>query len=231
MESQSYESRSPLDQEGWRRILIQQYTLHEAPHWPQAAEEGEGPRVVAPRVHALTDIYKCLHQGEFGVGHLISSPDMFREILARELKRTSQTISEPLFEEVAPDGSVRRLNIRPYALLSAPELDRAGKLLVEVCLASSRLHKGSTERFLEMLELFKHLNDRGELVAHGLTFIFPPALVADFLLQVRDFLGQHEAIPVLSHSSIYRQLNRPSYRVVDLAMLRQSSLAFLLTGH
>jgi hypothetical protein len=223
-----FESPTSLDRDELRRLLRQQYAWHEVPHWPQAHEGGE---VVTPRVHALTDIYKCLHQGEFGVGHLISSPDLFRELLARELYRTGQTVDEPLFEEVAPDGSVRRLNIRPYGLLLTPDLDRAVELLVEVCLASSKLHKGNPDRFLETLELFQGLNDRGELAAAGLTFIFPPALVANFLSQVRDFLGQHEALPVLSHSSVYRQLNRPSYRVVDLAVLRQSSLAFLLTGH
>jgi hypothetical protein len=184
-----------------------------------------------PRVHTLADIYKFLHQGEFGVGHLISSAEMFREILSRELQRAGEPTAEPLFEEVTPDGSVRRLNIRPYGMLFTPEIEKAREMLVEVCLESSRLGRGDIERFLAVLDIFEGLNNQGELSGGGLTFIFPPALVADFLFQVRDFRSQHGSIPVLSHSSVYRRLNRPSYRVVDLAVLSQSPLAFLLTGH
>lgn len=223
----SFESPGPLDKERLRQVLIQQYALHEVRHWPGE----ERPRVAAPRVHALIDIYKCLHQGEFGVGHLIGSPDMFRELLARELHRAGEMTAESLFEEVALDGSVRRLNLRPFAFFFAPEVDRAGELLVDVCLASSQLSKGDTERFLETLDLFKELNDQGELACQDLTFIFPPALVADFLWQVRDFFNRMGSIPVLSHSTGYRRLNRPSYRVVELSILRQSPLASLLTGH
>lgn len=219
----------PLNKAGLRQVLIRQYVLHEVPHWPKAREEQ--PQVMVPRVHALADIYKCLHQGEFGVGHLISSAAMFREILSRELHRAGEPVVEPLFEEVAPDGSVRRLNIRPYGMLFTPEIEKAGEMLVEVCLESSRLGRGSIERFLEVMDIFKDLNNQGELTGEGLTFIFPSALVTDFLAQVRDFLSLHGSIPVLSHSAVYRRLNRPSYRVVDLAVLSQSPLAFLLTGH
>jgi hypothetical protein len=35
-------------------------------------------------------------------------------------------------------------------------------------------------------------------------------------------------VPVFSHSERYRRLNRPSYRVVMLGVLRQSPLAVLL---
>lgn len=219
----------PLDKDGLRQVLMQQYALHEVPHWPTAGEEPA--RVVVPRVHALADIYKCLHQGEFGVGHLISSAGMFREILSRELHRAGEPMVEPLFEKVASDGSVRRLNIRPYGMLFTPEIEKAIEMLVEVCLESSRQGRGDIEGFLEVLDIFGDLNKQGELANGGLTFIFPPALVADFLVQVRDFLREHGSIPVLSHSAVYRRLNRPSYRVVDLAVLSQSPLAFLLTGH
>jgi hypothetical protein len=226
-----WEPQPPLDKPGLRQLLIRQYALHEAPHWPRGEAGEERPQAVAPRVHALADLYKFLHQGEFGVGHFISSPEMFREILARELHRTGEPATEPLFEEVTPDGSIRRLNLRPYGMLFTPEIEKAGEMLVEVCLESSRMGRGDIARFLEALEMFKALNDQGEIDTGNLTFIFPPALVAEFLVQVRDFLGQHGSIPVLSHSSVYRRWNRPSYRVVDLAVLRQSPLAFLLTGH
>jgi len=124
-----FEARQPLDKAGLRQILIQQYDLHEVPHWLQPEAGEERLHVVAPRVHALADVYKFLHQGEFGVGHLISSPEMFREILSRELHRTGEPTTEPLFEKVDPGGSIRRLNIRPYGLLFFPEVEKAGEML------------------------------------------------------------------------------------------------------
>lgn len=220
-----------LNKAGLREVLIRQYALHEARHWPLIAAKETRPQAVVPQVHALADIYKCLHQGEFGVGHSISSPGMFRELLSRELHRAGEATSEPLLENVAPDASVFRVNIRPYRLLFQQEVERACELLVEVCLASSRIGQGSTERFLDALAEFKNLNDSGELAWEGRTFIFPPNLVEHFLLQVQDFLTRTGSIPVLSHSSVYRRLNAPSYRVVNWEVLRQSPLASLLTMH
>lgn len=213
----------------WQQILCQQYEWHELPHWPiPALAESLQPQV--PWVHALTDIYKCLYQGEFGIGHSISSPQMFQEILARELQRTGQNTAEPLLEQVSPDGCIVRINLRPLRLL-CPEIPTMLRLLTEVCLASAASRQGRTERFLESLAAFQELNRQGDLQAGGLILMFPPELVAAFLKQVRDFYLQHDTVPVLSHSSRYRRLNQPSYRVVVWEILRQSPLADLLAGH
>ncbi len=216
--------------DSWRAILCQQYAWHEANHWPAAPP---GPlTTVVPRIHTLADIYKCLYQGEFGIGHSIDSAAMFRELLERELQRASGGLDEPLWEQVAPDGAILRLNLRPYRQLFPTELGRAVELLVDVCLASAAQVQGEPSRFLAALAAFQEANAQGELVAAGRVFVFPPALVTAFLQQVQDFWTQQGGLPVLSHSAVYRRYNRPSYRVVSRTVLQQSPLgALLLARH
>ncbi|MGQ9921084.1 MAG: hypothetical protein ACUVRZ_07105 [Desulfobacca sp.] len=211
----------------WQAILCQQYAWHEAPHWPPLAPGEEAP-VVVPQIHTLADIYKCLYQGEFGIGHSISSPAMFRELLERELRRSGPATPEPLLESVAPLDAILRVNIRPYALLFPQDLPQACQLLVEVCLASSQRVKGRPERFLATLAAFGEFNRAGGLQAEGRIFIFPPEQVVNFLQQVRDFLDQQGSLPVLSHSAVYRRYNAPSYRVVSREVLAESQLGALI---
>jgi hypothetical protein len=216
---------SPHD--SWQSILCQQYAWHEAPHWPTLAPGQETP-VVVPRIHTLADIYKCLYQGEFGIGHSITSPTLFRELLERELRRSRPATPEPLLESVAPAGAILRVNIRPYAALFSQDPAQACQLLVEVCLASSQRVQGQPERFLAALAAFQEGNKAGKLQAAGRLFIFPPEQVEDFLKQVRGFLAQYGSLPVLSHSSVYRRYNAPSYRVVSREVLAESQLGALI---
>ena len=49
-----------------------------------------------------------------------------------------------------------------------------------------------------------------------------------FFSDVQRFVKSNEEIPMLGHSETYRRLNDPSYMVADLAVLKESPLAFLL---
>ena len=57
-------------------LMIRQFELHEIRHH-EAVDANDRGAVVMPRAHAIADVYKCLHQGEFGVGHSIRSPVHF----------------------------------------------------------------------------------------------------------------------------------------------------------
>ncbi len=81
------------------------------------------------------------------------------------------------------------------------------------------------------MKLFEDLNRQGELGAGGQILMFPPPLVRSFLEQVQDFFRQYGTVPVLSHSSLYRRLNQPSYRVAVWEILQQSPLAVRWRGH
>jgi len=210
-----------------KELLIQQYLLHEVEHHPFHTIHGGGPTPAEPRAHTLVDIYKCLHQGEFGVAHTIDDPGRFRDRLYHELLESQPRSDEPVLENVAVDGTIMRLNLRPYRALFGDDTSKACDLLAEACLRSADIPKGSSERFLSVLYSFKDLNSAGELVVGNVIYVFPTEMVKHFLMQIRELARRMGEIPVFSHSPNYRQLNAPSYRVVDISVIQQSSLVFI----
>ena len=214
-----------------RDLLIQQYVLHEVEHHPLNASQKVGTTTAKPLAHDLIDIYKCLHQGEFGVAHTVDDPDRFRDRLHHELQGIRPASDEPVLENVSIDGSIMRVNLRPYRALFAENTHKACDLLTEACLESVAIHKGNSERFLMVLDGFRDLNKTGELVAGNIVYAFPSEMVDRFFKEVGDLARRLGEIPVFSHSPVYRRLNSPSYRVVDLSVIQQSALTFMLNRH
>lgn len=209
-------------------LLIQQYLLHEVEHHPFHTIHGGESTQAKPRAHTLIDIYKCLHQGEFGVAHTIDDPGRFRDRLYYELSESQPRSDEPVLENVAVDGTIMRLNLRPYRALFGDDTDKACDLLAEACLRSAGIPKGSSERFFSVLYSFKDLNMARELVVGNVIYVFPTEMVEHFLMQVKGLARRLGEIPVFSHSTNYRRLNTPSYRVVDLSVIQQSALNFII---
>lgn len=235
--------------EGIREVLVLQYELHEAGHHLSAtkqtppkqaparrADGGDRPVEVAaavpppvtPMAHTVSDIYKCLHQSTFGVGHSIDSPQDFKRRLIHELMRPQAAFTEPLMEKVSPDGAVLRVNLRPFRALFMGSEERGCELLLQVCLESADMETGSPAGFFSSLELFRDLNKSCELTAGGMIFSFAEHIVNGFLLEIRKLTASSGFIPVLSHSPVYKSFNDPSYRVVHLNALMRSPLAALI---
>lgn len=214
--------------EGVRNVLLAQYALHEAKHHSECGR-GEAEHVpTVPKAHTIADIYKCLHQGQFGVGHSIEDPAKFANLLAIELARAEPNSTEPVLENVSPGGLVFRVNLRPFRRLFAGRDELASRLLAGLCLSSAATLMGNRKDFNMSLEWFRDLNNSGELAIHGRSYMFPGELVDLFLEQVNDFVRTTGSIPVLSHSIAYKRFNAPSYRVVNRAVMEHSSLASLL---
>ena len=214
--------------DGIKRLLVQQFLLHEVEHHPfYATRDGEKTRT-PPLAHTPMDIYKCLHQGEFGVAHTVDDPGRFRDRLYREIDRIQPENNEPVLEDVAVDGAVLRVNLRPYRALFVDDIHRACDLLTDVCLKSADIPKGSAERFLALLHGFRDLNKAGDLAVGDIIYAFSPHMVDHFLTEVRALAHRMGQIPVFSHSPTYRRLNSPTYRVVDRSVMLSSSLAFIL---
>jgi hypothetical protein len=217
-----------VDRKGLREVIIQQYLLHEIEHHYPSMSQGTQPTKVVPRAHTLVDIYKCLHQGEFGLGHSIDNPANFENQLAREFSRAKPTATEPILENIAPDGSVLRLNLRPYRNLFKDNEIKARNLLQQVCLDSARIEKGDRERFFATLAAFREMNNMGEFNVGGMIYFFPQRMVDHFLREIMDLTRRLGNVPVLSHSPVYRQFNDPTYRVVDRVVLKGSPLTSIL---
>jgi hypothetical protein len=199
-------------------------------HHDLQAGNPNGPTPRVPIAHGLIDIYKCLHQGEFGVGHTIDHPEGFRQRLYQEIMRESAAgpVREPAVENISADGRMLRINLRALSYFCSGDAERAADDLARVCVQSARDTRGSNVHFFEALDLFKMLNQTGEIALAGHVFAFPSAMVNSFLSEVRELMRRIREVPVLSHSDSYRRLNRPSYRVVTRPVLEASPLAGIL---
>ena len=213
-----------------RQMLIQQYMLHEVQHHDLHAGHPDGRTPRKPVAHDLIDIYKCLHQGEFGVGHTIDHPEGFRQRLYQELMwdAAAAAVSEPAVENISADGRMLRVNLRAVRQLYGDDVNRVADELTRVCVQSAQVTQGSDVHFFETLDQFKMLNQSGEIALAGHVFAFPAAMVEIFLSKVRELMRRIRQVPVLSHSESYRRLNRPSYRVVTRPVLEASPLAGIL---
>jgi len=211
-----------------KALLVDQYLLHEVDHHAALVAIDGAPVITEPRAHQLVDIYKCLHQGEFGVGHMIDEPQGFHDRLLRDFLTGSPQADAPVLEKVSADGTSLRLNLRPFRAWWDDNPSQACALLTDACVRSAAIRRGDSERFLACLNTFSALNRDSVLAVGPLVFRFQPSAVDQFLTGVRRLARQLGQLPVFGHSSTYNRFNRPSYRVVESAVIDQSPLASLI---
>lgn len=223
-------SSDPEPVAGLLQVLVQQFLLHEVEHHDLQTDRAPDDPPQVPVAHGLIDIYKCLHQGEFGVGHTIDHPEGFRRRLHQEVMRSTAgaPVREPVIEPVSADGQMLRINLRALRSAVGDGVDRAVDDLVQACVESARVTRGDSIRFFQTLDGFMTLNRAGELVLAGHVFAFPNQWVETFLFDVRELMRRIRQVPVFSHSESYKRLNRPSYRVVVRSVLEASPLARIL---
>jgi len=211
-----------------QEAIIRQYILHEVPHHTGHDDLKTGGSPLVPIAHTPADIYKSLHQGVFGVGHIIDDPSVFGNNLARDLLQAEPVADEPILEDVSLDGTVFRVNLRPYRLRFRDDENTACARLLKACLDSAEIVKGSGEHFLATLARFRDLNKARSFVVDGMVLAFSSEAMDAFLMEVADFVQRYNAVPILSHSTEYKRYNSPSYRVVDLETLKNCDLACLV---
>jgi len=148
------------------------------------------------------DVYKLLYQGIFGVGHILGEGAFERlEAEARGLKMDEHP-EEPLVEPVSVDGSMVRVNLRPYIRLGLPldELFSAMKETEPV---------NDAGEFIRTWNIFKELVREGRL-----------RFDLDEINELNRGLDR-EHIPPRHHSQAYRDAYTPSYRVVGRRLLKK----------
>lgn len=144
------------------------------------------------------DVYKLLYQGMRGPEHIISSPQSFREYLTAEWQALTPAGDDPLTESIRPDGSLLRLNLRPFKAAGG-----SLETLTSACLETARRPWGTPEELQQAWACFVGLCKAGTWPSPDI------AEVEAFssLLQANDF-------PPVHHSERYRELYRPAYRLV-----------------
>lgn len=144
------------------------------------------------------DVYKLLYQGVRGPEHLITSPTAFTEQLTAEWESLDLAGGDPLWEAVRSDGSLMRLNLRPYKAKGG-QLDR----LVTACLETGHRLWGTRTELQQAWHNFT-------------TACKDPAWSGLAPQEVESFTSWLEAngFPAVHHSERYRSLYHPAYRLV-----------------
>ena len=142
------------------------------------------------------DVYKLIFQGVYGVGHIISEKAM--EHLREEAERIpiEDYPDRLLVEPVSPDGSMVRVNLRPFM---RRKLSLDG--LFRVMTASADTY-GDDGRFLRLWRIFVNLVETGEI-----------DLDLEKVRAIQDSIDVNGIKP-MHHSEPYRQAYYPAYRVV-----------------
>ena len=143
-----------------------------------------------------TDVYKLLYQGVFGVGHIMGEEAWER--LQEEVGRIDleDHLWEPLIEGVSADGSMVRVNLRPF-LRRGLSLDSLFKAMKETAVL-----EGAAEDFLRGWRAFNELMEAGII-----------AVDKGELERLNRELDE-EGIRPRHHSEAYRDAYYPAYRVV-----------------
>lgn len=150
------------------------------------------------------DWYKLIYQGVFGVGHILGEGSYASLVEEAGRVRDLGPGDEPLLERVSCDGSMVRVNLRPYMRVggSLGALHGAMK-------ASSSL-RGEPKAFIRLWRRFK-----AAAVELGLGLDEGEVCELDDLLAERGPVAMH-------HTEEYRDAYYPAYRVVGLGELQRA---------
>lgn len=178
------------------------------------------------------DIYKLVHQGVFGPGHIITSVARASFMLKQELatlevrspKYEGRAVrqgplgpmAEPELEEIDPRGRLVRVNLRPIAgAAEARNQKSEGRRqnvevgwLVEALVESGRRVKG------DPVEMERRLSAAVRWCRTDL-----PRQAAE--LQRIAAQAEESGYPAFHHSPGYKRAYRPAYRVVLSGCLRR----------
>jgi hypothetical protein len=147
----------------------------------------------------VQDIYKLMYQGVFGVGHLIKSEREAMDYLAQEMASMSTLEGEPLTEPCIPDGSMLRVNLRPF---KAAGMD--SKALLGAMMETAGKNKGTAAQFAALWSRVGGLIDDGA---------FKELDIDEYDALTNDLEEQNW--PAVHHSESYSAAYKPAYRVIS----------------
>src|SRR6478735_8598706 len=171
---------------------------------PAGSGESAGVRrVIAVEVarHPLMepqDLYKLLHQAAMGSAHAIDDTAGVRRWMEQELTTMGDRPIDPLIDTLAPDGSVVRVNLRPWVAAG-----RSTDSLLASFIRSAATIPQDTIKLGHYLEVADSMVGEGSVPFDGAG---GRALVA------RE---RREGFPAVHHSPSYEMAYHPAYRVVQ----------------
>lgn len=159
-------------------------------------------RIVGGHLHRYPmmqrcDLYKLLHQAATGSGHAILDAYDSGNRLYREIDTLPKGPPEPMVDIISDDGSMARINLRPYI---AAEGDTES--LLRAFLKTSEAFGGRRDK----LEVYGDW--LGEMLRNGQL----PGSLSGMDGYIRSM--EQEGYPAVHHSSVYREQYSPAYRVI-----------------
>jgi hypothetical protein len=149
-----------------------------------------------PRME-VDDVYKLCHHASMGSEHAITDKKSVEDWLHRELQNMGGGPEEPLVDEIASDGRIIRVHLRPYF-----EARDDPKALLDA--------------FIKTAYEFK--KNEGLMVAYW--NVLDEMAAADALPKsLKDYNEfftrmQLNGFPAVHHSAEYEKAYRPAYRVI-----------------
>ena len=139
------------------------------------------------------DAVKLIYQNEFGGGHLIRDEEACLNYLRREYADLEKDPTAALYEDIG--NGIVRVNL---AAVKPEDLGQLGREFIN----SAARHKGTLCSFLNKLEVLQKLTEEG-------VFAFDTNALSTYL---SEYMAA--GYPVVSHSELYQQAYKPSYRII-----------------
>jgi len=145
----------------------------------------------------LQDVYKLLHQSVMGPAHILQNEAPAYSYLENEFERIWEDYETELYVDVSLEHELVRLNIPAYRNPGTPET------LFEMLLETAKQITPDKKR------LMRCWFELGSLIENKIFDNFTPNQWNELnkILYEKDF-------PPLSHSETYKDLYKPSYRIV-----------------
>lgn len=151
-----------------------------------------------------TDIYKLIYQAAMGSAHSIGFVEPAREYFLEEISSMSNGPEEPVVDIIAHDGSIFRINIRPYVQDGFnPEK------LFDAFVQTGKEYTGSEGKLELYCWWLIRMKDEGMLPVY-------PRDIDQYLREMSK-----SGFPAVHHSSEYRNAYSPSYRVISSTFIRE----------
>lgn len=154
----------------------------------------------------IEDAYKWTYQATRGGEHAAPDREIAKEWLDKEWKSISEPmVNETLWQPLCEDGSIGRLNLRPFKQLGGNPDD-----LVDAFVAGAKEYKGVESDFLAAWnELGKRLKKKsGGSLDHKKW----AALDAEM---------KKKGYPAIHHSKTYQKVYGPAYRILPAGEMKK----------
>ena len=152
----------------------------------------------------IEDLYKLTYQAALGSEHAVEDLKAARDWLFHELEEMVNISTDPLFDEISPDGQIVRIHLKPF-------IDSGGEpeILLEAFMQTASEFKGSIEKLKQNWRDIEHL-------AESCEFMFKSDELRSYI-SLMDSLG----FPAVHHSLKYRDAYHPHYRVISREYVHQ----------